>query len=185
MAEDVTQLLVQWAQGDQRALDELMPLVYHEVRKRAQALLRLERAGHSLNGTALVHEVYVRLVDQERLTWQNRAQFYGLACQVMRNILVDHARNRNRLKRGGGAVQLRLSDVIETAQARQDVDLVKLDDALKELAKLDPEQSRVIELRYFAGLTIEETAAVMGLSTATVKRHWQAARLWLLREMSD
>ena len=170
--------------ADQRALDELMPLVYQEIRKRAQALLRLERAGHSLNGTALVHEVYVRLVDQRQSTWQNRAQFYGLACQAMRNILVDHARNRNRLKRGGGAVKLRLSDVIETTPAKRDVDLIKLDDALHELAKLDARQSRIVELRYFAGLTIEETAETMGLSIATVNRYWLAARLWLLREMS-
>lgn len=186
MAEDVTQLLLQWGRGDQRALDELMPLVYQEIRKRAQSLLRLERAGHSLNGTALVHEVYVRLVDQQQMTWQNRAQFFGLACQVMRNILVDHARSRNRLKRGGGAVQLQLSEGMEELPARQqDLDLVKLDDALNQLARLDPQQSRIIELRYFTGLTIEETAEVMQLSTATVKRHWLAARLWLLREMAN
>jgi RNA polymerase sigma factor (TIGR02999 family) len=180
---DVTQLLVNWSNGDQGAREQLLPLVYDELRKRARGFLRMERAGHSLNGTALVHEAYLRLVDQKSVDWHNRAQFFGLASQVMRHILVDHARRKHRLKRGGEAVRLQISDVVEIATVPRDVDLLKLDNALEALAKLDPEQARIVELRYFTGLSIEETAEVMGVSPATVKRHWTMARMWLLREM--
>jgi len=184
MSEDVTQLLVDWRAGDEKALEALLPLVYDELRKRARALLRLERQGHTLDGTALVHEVYVKLVDQKQSSWQNRAQFFGLAAEAMRNILVDHARARHRQKRGGDGVKLRLSNGLQVAEAKRDVDLVRLDDALQALEKLDPRQSRIVELRYFAGLTIEETAEALHASPATIKRSWNTARLWLLREMS-
>jgi RNA polymerase sigma factor (TIGR02999 family) len=180
----VTQLLVDWGSGNEKALEALLPLVYDELRKRARALIRLENPGHTLDGTALVHEVYVKLVDQKQSSWQNRAQFYGLAAQVMRNILVDHARSRHRQKRGGEAVKLRLSNGLEVAEAKQDVDLIRLDDALHALEKLDAQQSRIVELRYFAGLTIEETAEALHSSPATIKRSWTTARLWLLRELS-
>lgn len=183
-ASGVTRLLIDWGAGDEKALKALTPLVYDELRKRARALMRLEKPGHTLDGTALVHEVYVKLVDQKQSSWQNRAQFYGLAAQVMRNILVDHARTRHCQKRGGDAVKLRLSNGLEVAEAKQDIDLIRLDDALKTLETLDPRQSQIVELRYFAGLTIEETAEALHSSPATIKRSWNTARLWLLRELS-
>lgn len=185
MPADVTQLLVNWSRGDKNALDELLPLVYHELRKRARALMRHERPDNTLDGTALVHEVYMKLVDQKHASWQNRAQFYAVAAHLMRNLLVDHARNRKSLKRGGDAIKLRLTNGLDVPEAKPEIDLVRLDDALQELEKLDARQSRIVELRYFAGLTIEETAEVMECSPATVKRSWNTARLWLLRELGS
>jgi RNA polymerase sigma factor (TIGR02999 family) len=184
MSQDVTQLLVKWGKGDETALEQLLPLVYDELRRRAKAILRRERDAQSLDGTALVHEVYMRLVDKRETEWENRAQFFGLASRLIRNILVDHARSRKSLKRGGDAVKLRVSQALASATPHEDVDIVRLDDALEALEKFAPQQSRIIELRYFTGLSIEETAELMGMSPATVKRHWTMARLWLAREMS-
>ena len=182
----VTELLRAWGGGDQRALDELLPVVYEELRRQAQRYLRRERDGHSLQATALVHEAYIRLVDQRRMQWQGRAQFFGIAAQLMRRVLVDHARARHAEKRGGPNVSLVQPLEEATAAAQEsDVDLLALDDALTRLAELDPRQAKVVELRYFSGLGIEETAEVLGISPATVKREWAMARAWLKRELSD
>jgi RNA polymerase sigma factor (TIGR02999 family) len=178
----VTQLLVNWSNGDQKALEELTPLVYGELRRLASRYLRNERPGHTLQSTALVHEAYLRLIDQHSVHWQNRAHFFGVAAQLIRRILVDHARGRKADKRGGGAAMLALDEVLGTPGQR-DLDLVALDDALEGLGKIDPQQSRVVELRFFAGLSIEETAEVLRVSPATVKRDWTAAKAWLYREI--
>jgi RNA polymerase sigma factor (TIGR02999 family) len=179
----VTTLLTRWRQGDSTALEELLPLVYKELRRIAARQLRRERPNHTLQPTALVHEVYLKLVDQHRIEWQNRAQFYGVAAQLIRRILVDHVRNRRTAKRGAGAVTVALDDAV-SEPLRQDIDLVKLDDALLGLATKDQQQSRVVELRFFGGLSIEETADVLGISPSTVKRDWAAAKAWLYRDMS-
>ncbi|MEN3333861.1 MAG: hypothetical protein V7641_3226 [Blastocatellia bacterium] len=178
----VTQLLIKWGEGDKAALDELMPLVYATLRKLAASYLRRERVNHTLQPTALVDEAYVRLVDQRKPSWQNRAQFFGVAAKLMRNILVDYARERLAAKRGGDLYRLSLSKADQVTSG-PDVDLIALDDALNELAAMKPEHARIIELRFFGGLTIEETAVAMGLSTPTVERHWAFARTWLRREM--
>ncbi len=164
-------------------MDALMPLVYDELRRLAQSYLRNERSGHTLQGTALVHEAYLRLIDQKNVQWQNRAHFFGLASQMIRRILVDHARGHNAAKRGAGAPRLSLDEAIGVPGAR-DLGLVGLDDALNGLAQIDPDQSRIVELRFFGGLSIEETAQVMGISTATANREWASARAWLFREMT-
>jgi RNA polymerase sigma factor (TIGR02999 family) len=182
--ERVTQLLVDWSNGDQAALDKLMPVVYDELRRLASNYLRRERAGHTLQPTALVNEAYLRLVDQRQARWQNRAQFFGVAAQLMRRILVDHARVRQAQKRGGSdQQQISLSHADRVAQ-KPDVDLLALHEALNELAAIDEQQARIVELRFFGGLTIEETAEVMGISHATVERDWTMARAWLRRELS-
>ena len=178
----VTQLLIDWSAGDQRALDEMIPLVYDQLRLQAARALRAENAGHTLEATALVHEVYFRLVDQARAQWQNRTQFFGMAAQLMRRILIDHARARLSEKRGGGVRAITLQDVHAEAAARP-VDVLALDEALERLAAMDPFQARLVELRYFAGLNIEETATALGVSPATVKREWRLARAWLSREL--
>jgi len=180
--KSVTRLLGDWRQGRADALDELMPIVYDELRRLARRYLHHERPGHTLQATALVHEAYLRLVDQPGVSWQNRAHLYALAAQMMRRILVNYARDRTRLKRGGATTRLTLDKVVEAATARS-VDLVALDDALEALATLDDQKSRIIELRYFGGLTIAETAAVLGVSPATVKNKWSVARAWLHREL--
>jgi RNA polymerase sigma factor (TIGR02999 family) len=180
---DVTQLLLDWNAGDQGALAELMPLVYAELRQIAARQLRRERRDHTLQPTALVHEAWMRLVHTERLTWQNRAHFLGVAAELMRRVLVDHARRRGAGIRGGGETRLSLDEAIGAAQPRE-VNLLALDDALTSLATLDPRQSRIVELKYFGGLEIEEIAEVVGISPATVKRDWQWARAWLQREIS-
>jgi RNA polymerase sigma factor (TIGR02999 family) len=182
-APPVTQLLVEWSRGNQAALDELFPIVYEELRRLARAYLRHEAPGHTLQPTALVHEAYLRLVDQQSVNWQNRAQFFGLSAQMMRRILVNHAVSRRAAKRGGDARKVPLDEALDFF-AERSVDLVALDQALKTLAAFDPRQSQIVELRFFGGLTIEETADVTGVSPATVKREWTAARLWLLREMA-
>ena len=176
--EGITQLLLKWSAGDSAALDELMPLIYNELRQLAKNYLRRERPGHTLQPTALVNEAYLRMVEQRDAKWQNRAQFFGVAAQLMRRILVDHARARSAAKRGGlqYAVSLSKADRIE---AGPDVDLLMLHEALNELAKIDPQQSRIVELRYFGGLTIEEAAEVLNVSHATVEREWKMARAWL------
>jgi RNA polymerase sigma factor (TIGR02999 family) len=180
--EDITTLLVRWGHGDQQALDALTPLVYQELRRLANARLRRERQDHTLEGTALVHEAYLRLVDQKQVQWRSRNQFYALAAELIRRILVDHARARVAAKRGGGGMKLSLDEAVAPAQEREQ-DLVSLDDALNALGQADPQQSRIVELRYFAGLTIEETADVLGLSPATIKRDWVIAKAFLKREM--
>lgn len=179
---DVSQLLFDWSHGDADALTRLMPLVYDELRRLAGSYLRRERSDHTLQPTALVHEAFLKLVGQE-LNLQNRAHFFGVAAQVMRCILVDHARGHDAAKRGNGAARFTLEEVQDTPLESQ-VDLLALDEALNELARLDPPQARLVELRYFGGLTIEETAEVLGLSPATVKREWRLARTWLHRELS-
>ncbi len=179
---NVTQLLAAWSDGNQSARDELIPLVYAELHRVAQNYLRRERRGHTLQSSALVHEAFLRLVDQ-RVAWRNRAHFFGIAAQLMRRILVDYARSRGNEKHGGDQLHLELNDALDAA-AERDADLVALDDALTDLAAIDPQQSRVIELRYFGGLTIEETAEALGLSDTTVEREWRLARAWLRRELS-
>lgn len=181
--EGITQLLVKWSDGDNGALSELMPLVYEELRRLARSYLRSQRQNHTLEPTALVHEAYVRLTVQQNVSLQNRAQFFGLAATMMRNLLVDHARLRGAAKRGGSQSLLSLSKA-DRLSTKPGVDLVALDDALKELAAIKPEHSRVVELRFFGGLTIEETAEVLGVSHATVERNWSFARSWLRRQMS-
>lgn len=180
---EVTRLLLRWGGGDRQAFDALAPLVYDELRKMAGRYLRRERADHTLQSTALVHEAYLRLVDQNHVQWQNRAQFFGLAAELIRRILVDHARARQAAKRGGAVVRLTLDEALDAAIPRN-LDLVRLDDALKALAEFDPQQARAVELRFFGGLTIEETAEVLGVSTATVKREWTIAKAWLRRELT-
>jgi RNA polymerase sigma factor (TIGR02999 family) len=182
--KDLTQLLVDWGKGDTKALDGLMPLVYDELHRIASRYLRRERQGHTLQATALINEAYLRIVDQNRVNWQSRAHFFGVAAQMMRRILVDHARSHLYAKRGGGAQKLALDEAIATPQER-DLDLVALDDALTTLAEIDPQQGRIIELRYFGGLTIEETAEALSISPATVKRDWTMAKAWLYGEISN
>jgi RNA polymerase sigma factor (TIGR02999 family) len=181
--EGVTQLLVRWSDGDETALESLMPLVYGELRRLANNYLRSERPGHTLQPTALVNEAYLRLVDQKNSRWQNRAHFYGIAAKLMRRILVDHARLKHAEKRGG-ADQQRLSITsAEGLTAKADFDVLALHEALEELAALDPQQSRIVELKFFGGLSIEETAEVMRLGHATVERDWKMARAWLRRKL--
>ena len=181
-APELTALLVNWSNGDQRALDELMPLVYGELRRLAGAHLRRERSDHTLQSTALVHEAFLRLVNQRDVHWRNRAHFYGIAAQMIRRILVDHARAQQAGKRGSGAVKIELDEAMAVSRQRE-LDLVGLDDALQRLSALDERQGRIVELRFFAGLSVEETAEVMHLSPATVKREWSSARAWLYREI--
>jgi RNA polymerase sigma factor (TIGR02999 family) len=180
----VTRLLVEWGNGDSQALDKLTPLVYQELKRLASRYLRRERQEHTLQSTALVHEAWLRLIDQKQVHWQNRAQFFGIAAEMIRRILIDHARNRQAAKRGDGAIKLTLDDAL-AAPDRRDLDLVALDDALQDLAKLDLQQGRLVELRFFAGLSIEESAEVLGVSPATVKREWATAKAWLYRELSE
>jgi RNA polymerase sigma factor (TIGR02999 family) len=179
----ITQLLVQWSNGDQHALDQLTPLVYDELRQMARTYLRRERPDHTLQATALVHEAYLRLIDQNSVSWQNRAHFFGIASQMMRRILVNHALARAAAKRGGDAEKLSLDEATGFAD-QAEVDLISLDEALKELELLDPKQTRLVELRFFGGLSIKETAEVLKLSPATVKREWGTARLWLRRQIA-
>jgi len=181
-SRDVTELLVRWGRGDRGALEELTPLVYDELRRLARAYLRHERQGHTLESTALVHEAYMRLVDQRDVQWHSRNQFFGIAASLIRRILVDHARARLAAKRGGSSVKLPLDEAMAAAEIR-DLDLIALNDALRALGNTDEQQARIVELRYFAGLTIEETAEVVGISPATVKRDWLVAKAFLKREM--
>jgi RNA polymerase sigma-70 factor (ECF subfamily) len=178
----VSQLLRQWGVGDLEARDELVPLVHHELRKRAVAYLRRERPNHTLQPTALVNEAYLRLMGHRRATWVNRAQFFGVAAQIMRRILVDHARDRHAAKRSGG-VRVTLDDRIGAALP-PDCELLMLDQALRELGRIDERQARIVELKYFGGLSEEEVAAVLSLSRATITREWQSARAWMYRRMT-
>ncbi len=179
----ITQLLMRSREGDRGAFDQLLPLVYGELRRLAQQYLKRERPNHTLQSTALVHETYLRLIGQDAIPWQTRAHFFGVAANLMRQILVDHARVQKTVKRGGGACRLTLDDRLELLP-QTDIDLVALDDALVALATLDPRQARLVELRFFGGLTIEECADVLEMSVATVKRQWALARAWLYREIS-
>ncbi|MGB0012283.1 MAG: sigma-70 family RNA polymerase sigma factor [Candidatus Sulfotelmatobacter sp.] len=180
---EVTKLLQRWRDGNREALDALVPLVYEELRRLAHRHLRNERQDHTLQSTALVNEAYFRLVGQNFPEWEGRAHFFAIAAQLMRQILVDYARSRRAAKRGSSVCTVMLDD-IEALPQRKDVDVVALNDALNTLAELDPRQTRVVELRFFAGLSSEEISEVMGIGTATVQRDWTAARAWLHREMS-
>ncbi len=180
---EVTELLCLWSGGDRAALESLMEAVYAELRRLAHSYLRRERPGNTLQSTALVHEAYLRLIDQKNVSWQNRAHFFGIAAHMMRRILVDHARSRQASKRGAGVSLLVLDEAVAGSGPR-DLNLVALDQALENLAQIDPQQSRIVELRFFAGLSIDETAEVLKISPATVKREWAVAKAWLHREMS-
>lgn len=175
-------MLHDWSEGDRDAPARLMPLVYDELRSLARNYLRGERPNHTLQATGLVHEAYLRLVDQTAATWQNRAHFLGVAAAVMRRILVDYARSRRAAKRGGGIEKIQLDEAIAVSPERH-VDLVALDDAMKDLGRFDPRQSQIVELRFFGGLTVEEVGEVLGISERTVKREWRLARAWLRREI--
>jgi RNA polymerase sigma factor (TIGR02999 family) len=183
-APTITQLLVKWSDGDPQALDQLTPLVYDELRQMARTYLRRERSDHTLQATALVHEAYLRMIDQDSVSWRNRAHFFGIASQMMRRILVNHALARAAEKRGGRTEKLTLDEAIHLPDQRE-IDLLALDDALKQLEMLDPQQTRIVELRFFGGLSIEETAEALRISAATVKRDWRTARLWLRRQLSE
>lgn len=175
-------MLLEWEGGDASALDRLLPAVYDDLRRRAGSLFRRERPGHTLQPTALVHEAFVRLVDQRRVQWQNRAQFYGVAAQAMRRVLVDHARRRGAAKRGASAMVFPFDEELVPGRA-PNVDVLALDQALRQLAELDARQSRIVELRHFGGLTIEETAEVLRVSRTTVKNEWKMARAWLYNRL--
>jgi RNA polymerase sigma-70 factor, ECF subfamily len=179
---EVSRLLLAWSNGDQGALEKLTPIVYQELHRLARQYMRRERPGHSLQTTALVNEAYIRLVDYKRMQWQDRAHFFAVSAQVMRRILVEHARRRN-LKRGGGVQHIPLDEASEVGGGR-DEDLVALDDALNALARLDPRKVQVVEMRFFGGLSVEETAAVLKVSAVTVMRDWSTAKAWLHREMA-
>jgi RNA polymerase sigma factor (TIGR02999 family) len=181
---DVTQLLIDWTAGREDALERLMPLVYDDLKRRARAHLSRERPGHTLQATALVNEAYMRLVDQQRVHWQNRAQFVAIASRMMRRILVDHARTTRRDKRGGGAAKISL-DAVAVAADAPEPDIEALDQALTALTELDERQAKVVELRFFGGLTNDETGQALGISVATVKREWDMARAWLRHRLSS
>lgn len=183
-AETPTDLLVAWGQGDRAACDRLLPLVNQELRRLAGLYLRDERQGHTLQPTALVHEAYLRLINLERMQWQDRAHFFAMAARTMRRILVDHARARDNEKRGGRAPRVSLDLALEVARSPSD-HLVELDDALRRLDAVHPRKVQVIELRFFTGLSVEETAAALHVSVDTVKRDWRFAKLWLLRDLGD
>jgi len=180
---DITELLIEWNGGNRAALEQLMPVVYDELRRIARRHLRGEAPERTLQTTALVHEAYLKLIDQTRINWQNRAQFFGVAATMMRRILVDHARKRVRDKRGGNAVKISLDDGTIDVSDERAAALVDLDEALQRLAAQDPQKARLVELRYFGGLSIEETAEILGVGTATVVRHWRAVKAWLYKEI--
>ena len=181
--KEVTRLLIDWGNGDQAALDELMPLVYDELRRLASRYMRRESQGHTLQASALVNEAYLRLVDQKSVQWQNRAHFFGVAAQLMRRILVDHARSRLRAKRGGGAQMVSL---VESGATSEEVaEVIALDVALKDLAEMDPRKSQIVEMKFFGGLTTEEMAEVLKVTSRTVEREWRKAKAWLNRALKQ
>ena len=180
----VTQLLVAWGNGDQVARDQLMSVVYQELHRLAHHYMKRESPGHTLQTSALVNEAFVRLVDQKNVQWQNRAHFFGIAAQMMRRILVDYARGRNYAKRGGGAQQISLNEGLIVSEERS-AEVVGVHEALEQLAEFDPRKSQIVELRFFGGLSIEETAGVLGVSPGTVMRDWTLAKAWLRREISS
>lgn len=179
---EITQLLQDWSGGDQTALDRLMPLVYDELHRLAHQYMRREKAGHLLQTSALINEAYVRLVDQPQIRWENRSHFFGIAARLMRLILVDEARKRNSAKRGGGAIQVSLAEATNVPR-EQAASVIALDDALKSLEAIDSRQGEIVELRFFGGLSIEETAEVLSVSPGTVMRDWTFARAWLRQQM--
>ncbi|CAN5553557.1 sigma-70 family RNA polymerase sigma factor [soil metagenome] len=182
--KEITRMLQEWSSGKQEALDALLPLVYAELHWQAAHYLRRERAGHTLQTTALIHEVYLKLIDQREVNWQNRAHFFGIAAQLMRRILVDYAKARHRAKRGGIGEDLPLAETILAVSKERSIDLVVLDEALTRLAVFDERQARIVELRYFSGLSVEETAEALRISPATVKNDWRTAKAWLHQEIT-
>lgn len=182
--QDVTRLLLRLEGGDRDAVDLLLPVVYRELRRLAAGYLQRERNNHTLQPTALVHEAYMRMVDQSRVQWQNRAHFFGVAAQMMRRVLVDHARTQGARKRGGDVNKIQLEDGLVAGGSRE-AELIAVDDALRALELQDPVKARIVEMRFFGGLSIEETAVAMSLSTATVNRHWRMAKAWLHGELSS
>jgi RNA polymerase sigma-70 factor, ECF subfamily len=182
-SHQVTKLLKDWSEGDSSAADKLMPLVIDDLRRLAHNYMRREKAGHTLQTSALVNEAYVRLVDQSKIQWESRAHFFGIAARLMRQILVDQARRRNFAKRGGGAIRVSLNEATAVAE-EQSANVMALDEALKNLESIDPRQSRIIELRFFGGMSIEETAEALKVSPGTVMRDWTFARAWLRKEMA-
>jgi RNA polymerase sigma factor (TIGR02999 family) len=183
-SSEFTRLILAWSDGDQAALEKLLPLVEKELHRIASHYMRKENPGHTLQTTALVNEAYFRLIGQKNVRWQNRAHFFGISAQIMRRILLNYARDRHRDKRGGGAVQVSLSEVAVMSEAKSS-ELIALDEALEKLAAIDERKSRVVELRYFGGLSVEETAEVMKVSSITVIRHWNMAKAWLARELGN
>ena len=179
----MTELLLAWGRGDRSALDELVPVVHQELRRLARLQMRGERDDHTLQTTALVNEAFLRLVNRKNLQWQNRAHFFGIAAQLMRTILVDHARSHASAKRGGGARKLELNEALVVSQQKAS-EVIALDEALNQLALIDPRQSRIVELRFFGGLTVEEAAEVLDVSPVTIKREWSTAKAWLYRELA-
>lgn len=182
-SHDVTQLLQSWSHGNRQALADLLPLVYDELRRLAAGYMRFEAPGHTLQATALVHEAYMKLIQQRDVTWKSRSHFFGIAAQMIRRILVDHIRATRAQKRGAGFAALSLDEAIGVSE-KKNWEIIALDEALKTLARMDPQQARIVELRFFAGLSIEETAEIVGISPATVKRDWVTAKAWLFRELS-
>lgn len=183
-SERITDLLIRWREGDKAAFDDLMPLVYRDLRRLARHYMRRRRPDDTLQTSDLINEAYLRLLDYRNMDWQNRAHFFAVAAQAMRRILVDHARSRNAAKREGGGLKVSLDQAADVGEQRAE-ELIALDDALKELARLDARKNRIVELRYFGGLSVEETAEVLEVSPVTVKREWRAAKLWLLRALNS
>jgi len=183
-SHDVTQLLLQWTQGDEAAFEQLVPLVYEELRRMARNYLRRERAGHTMQTTTLVHEAYLRLIDAGRVRWQDRAHFFAIAAQLMRRVLVDDARKRNFKKRGPEFTRISLDEAMVWAPER-DAEIIALDEALQRLTECGQRKCQVVELRFFGGLSVDETAAALNISTDTVKREWRTAKLWLLHELGN
>ena len=181
---EITGLLVSWCEGDQAALERLVPLVERDLHRLAHHYMRRESPGHTLQTTALVNEAFLRLIDQKQVRWQNRAHFFGIAAQIMRRILLNYVRDRKRLKRGGGAVEVLLTEA-DAVSPEKSVELLALDDALNKLALIDERKSKVVELRYFGGLSVEETAEVLKISVITVTRDWNMAKAWLAREITN
>jgi RNA polymerase sigma factor (TIGR02999 family) len=184
LQNEITELLLAWSDGDKEALDELMPIVYDELHRLAQRQLARERAGHTLQTTALVNEAYLKLIDQKRVQWQNRSHFFAVAAKIMRRILIDYARSRQYFKRGGGLPALPLDEAIIVSQERAQ-EIIALDDALTALSSYDERKGRIVELRFFAGFSIEETAELLGVSPGTVMKDWTLAKAWLQREMDS
>jgi RNA polymerase sigma factor (TIGR02999 family) len=182
---DVTQLLQEWSQGDPSALERIIPLVFDDLRQIAGRMFRRESDGHTLQPTALVNEVYFRLMEQRKIHWANREQFFGVVALLMRRILVDYAKGRQAVKRGSGVAKLPLDEAIGVAAIQENLDMVGLDEALSRLAEIDPRQSQIVDMRFFTGLSHEEIAEVLGISVTTVKREWKTARIWLFRELSS
>lgn len=181
---NITQMLRDWSEGKSGAADELLPHVYAELHRQAAAFLRRERPNHTLQTTALVHEAYLKLVDQQRVEWESRNHFFAIAAKVMRRILIDHAKSRHRQKRGGSKDDIQLEEALAATANEIDIDIIALDEAMTHLAEFDPEQERLVELRYFGGLSLDETAEAMGISRATAAREWQIAKAWLHRELT-